>query len=109
MKGKVFLQLKEIPTTDTSQISVTGKTPSPAEDSNKQFPHSEPPSPVPVPASTAPHTPPGQLYMHNMCLDRRNTLFLRFPEQLFAVAVEDRKSTRLNSSHERRSRMPSSA
>lgn len=67
---------------------VTGNTPSPVENSNKPFPHSAPPSPVPVLASTAPHTPPGQQHMpHNMCLDRRNTPSLRFLGQSFAAAA----------------------
>ena len=33
----------------------------------------------------------------------------RFQKREFVIEVEDRKSTRLNSSHDRQSRMPSSA
>ena len=54
-------------------------------------------------------SPEVKQYAHTSLERRTNTLF----EQLFAAdaqqRVEDRKSTRLNSSHIQKSRMPSSA
>ena len=46
---------------------------------------------------------------HRRILNRAGLEKLRFESQSFATVASDRKSTRLNSSHSRASRMPSSA